>query len=130
VVIMQRDENGVPTLALVSLMVITERKNAEAALRASEEKFRSIAEISPDIIYIYTYPNNEILYINKDEIIGHTVESLKQNGGFKPFIHPDDMERVEKERESMYAGDENYARQTEYRLLNAQGEWEWLQNRI
>jgi len=67
--------------ASASIMDITERKRSEDALRESEEKFRSLAESSPDYIMRYdrqcrhTYMNPAALRVSglvKERIIGKT----------------------------------------------------------
>jgi len=73
------DENGNYTGSLGILTDITEQKRVEEELRASEEKYRTLAESSPDAIFIQN-PDGEYLYINStgaaflgkkpDEIIG------------------------------------------------------------
>ena len=55
---------------------ITDRKIAEEALRESETKFRSLAEQSPNMIFIHR--NGRVLYINQkcEEIMGHPRETF------------------------------------------------------
>jgi PAS domain S-box-containing protein len=55
---------------------ITDRKKAEDELRESEEKFRNLAEQSPNIIFINL--ERDIVYINKkyEEVMGYTLTDL------------------------------------------------------
>jgi two-component system NtrC family sensor kinase len=63
--------------ALISLRNITEHKQAEEALRQSEENFRALAENASDGIII-TRINGGIAYANRQaaEIAGYTVDGL------------------------------------------------------
>jgi len=53
---------------------ITEQKRAETALKESEEKFRSLAEQSPNMIFIIA--KDRIVYVNKkyEELMGRSKE--------------------------------------------------------
>jgi PAS domain S-box-containing protein len=73
------DEHGNPTGIIAICRDITERRKAEKALRESEEKFRSLAEQSPNIIFINK--KWKIVYANKrcEEIMGY-----KRNEYYSP----------------------------------------------
>ncbi|MHB8772946.1 MAG: PAS domain S-box protein [Syntrophales bacterium] len=83
---------------LLSLSVcrdITERKRVEAALRESEEKYRSIVEQTTEWIWetdlnrVHTYSNHAIAAIlgySVEELVGQTPDSL---------LHPEDRSEVD-----------------------------------
>jgi len=85
-----RDGTGQRFLGGVS-MDITKRKRAEAALRRSEESFRSLIEGSPEAIFVHR--GGPLVYVNasalsflglpEPEVVGAPV--LR-------FVHPDDQE--------------------------------------
>ncbi|MBU0460980.1 MAG: PAS domain S-box protein, partial [Nanoarchaeota archaeon] len=88
-----RDENGKVTGDLVMITDITEEKNAEDALKDSEEKYRSLVENANEVILIAQ--DRKLKYVNPkaEEIIGYTPEQLKSKS-FVDFIHPDDRRMV------------------------------------
>lgn len=69
----------------------TERKQAEQALRQSEERFRSLIEHALDIIMILT-PDNTISYISPsvEKVLGYAVADLVGQN-LVEFIHPEDL---------------------------------------
>jgi PAS domain S-box-containing protein len=81
----------------ISVWVIdfTERKQAVDALKASEEKFRELAENIQDIFWIRK--DTEMLYVSPayEVICGKTCESLyKDPNSFLNAIHPEDIGNV------------------------------------
>jgi two-component system sensor histidine kinase/response regulator len=75
---------------------ITARKEAEKALRESEEKFRTLAESAPAAILIVA--GEELLYVNRafESISGFSEEEALAMR-FWEFVHPD-MRKLVKER--------------------------------
>jgi two-component system nitrate/nitrite sensor histidine kinase NarX len=74
---------------------ISERARAEEALRESEEKFRNVAEQSPNMIFI----NNKgrVVYANKicEDVMGYTREELHSpDFDFLTLIAPESLDLV------------------------------------
>jgi PAS domain S-box-containing protein len=71
-----KDAEGNPQYIISVGRDVTERKRAEEALRESEEKFRNLAEESPNMIFISL--GVKMAYANKktQEVMGYTREEL------------------------------------------------------
>ena len=69
---MVTNADGQPFCMMASFIDITEHTGTEEALRISEEKFRTLAELSPNVIYIIG--KSGLLYVNRrsEEIAGST----------------------------------------------------------
>jgi PAS domain S-box-containing protein len=86
---------GVPIGVQGMARDITSRKAAEAAVKESEEKFRSIVETTNEWIWAidvegnYTYTNPAITYI-----LGYNVDEILKANVFE-FLHPDDRVELE-----------------------------------
>jgi PAS domain S-box-containing protein len=108
---------------------ITYRKNAEEALRYSEEKFRQLAEnITDSFILVDT---NRIIYLNPafEIIYGRKREELISNPEiYKEWIHPDDRTRIS-EKIGSQAFYESKTFNEQFRIVKPDGAVRWIWNR-
>lgn len=110
---------------LVSAMHdITARIEMEAALKASEEKFRLLIENSYDVMYTLD-PSGVITFVSPvwKRLLGHEVSEVVGRP-FRDFVHPDDLAAC---KEFLTTMAETRERQVgvEYRVLHRNGYWLW-----
>ncbi len=107
-------------------MDITERQQAERDLRESETRFRTLAEQSPDIIYIVEHPSKRPLYLNRDSLLGYSVSELEQPQEALLAVHPEEREELRAHWQRVVdSGTDIF----EFRLRDKEGQWEWVQSR-
>ncbi len=99
-----------------------------AKRKRSESRFRSLAENSPDFIYIWNAKDNAWAYSNRPSFLEHPVSSLTGPNNLAAYIHPNDRPRICAHWDNLAAAVE-YERTQEYRLCDAAGQWEWIQSR-
>jgi len=119
-----RDKQGRPQRTVGVTMDITERKRAEAALRESEERFRSLADTAPVHIWI-TNTDLRAEFCNQFGLsfAGRTTEELA-DGAWAELVHPEDQPGLLTEWGILSA-----ARGTgrfEYRTRRVDGEYRWV----
>ncbi|HEX4682235.1 MAG TPA: PAS domain S-box protein [Gemmatimonadaceae bacterium] len=104
---------------------ITERKNAELALRESEERYRFLAENATDML-ARTSPNGVILYTSPVcvKLLGYPANELAGRSVFE-FCHPDDLGivRAASARLLGHNGIETFT----YRVRRRDGHYVWFE---
>ncbi|MEZ4637462.1 MAG: PAS domain-containing protein [Caldilineaceae bacterium] len=112
--------------ALAMIRNISNRKDAEEALRASEQRFRNLINSSPDTICLIDTSTMDIVYANRDAFCGYSCKVLVEIA--EQTVHPDDWQRVaEQWRTLLTTGAAPNA--SEFRFRNQNGQWEWIQSR-
>ncbi|HTS68306.1 MAG TPA: PAS domain S-box protein, partial [Terriglobia bacterium] len=102
---------------------ISERKRAEEALRASEARFRVLAEAMPQIVWSAD-ATGAVDYLNPQafQFAGVRMEDAA-GWNWRSFVHPDDLAHTEAGwRRTLATGEED---QIEHRLRRADGEYRW-----
>jgi PAS domain S-box-containing protein len=99
-----------------------QRDEAEAALRQSEEKFRTIANAAPAVVWVTD--GTGIVFMNErwTELTGQPIgQALGQ--GWGACVHPEDDERLRPYRERCRQTGEPYEGEIRYRRRDGQYRW-------
>lgn len=104
---------------------ITDRKAAEHAIQDSEQRWRSLMQTLPQLIWT-SDPQGASSYFSPQfvDFCGYPSESLVDNG-WQQVIHPDDLEHVVQRWRHSIATCEPF--QDEHRVRRADGVYRWFQ---
>jgi PAS domain S-box-containing protein len=119
--------DGVPTHLRGLTIDITARKKNEEALVASEARYRVLADLNPQAIWMGA-PDGSITYANQNflDYLGLTIEELNFLGWLGAF-HPNDRQHVQETWNHSVASGEDYdleARIT--RARDGHARWWWI----
>jgi PAS domain S-box-containing protein len=106
---------------------VTDLRNAESILRASEEHHRSLIELHPQTPFVAN-ARGEVIEIGPEwvHVSGRPITQARGHG-WADSVHPDDLAET---RSKWAAARQNKARlDMEYRLLNGNGEYRWYRCR-
>jgi PAS domain S-box-containing protein len=114
-------------LFMEELWNIAERIRIEQELKKSEEKFRTVADLTYDWEY-WIAPNGDMIYCSPSctRITGYTPEEFIRRGDLLTnIVHPEDKsafyDHLEMDSEQNIEGDEH-----EFRIITKNGEEKWL----
>ena len=112
---------------------ISARKRAEAELGASQRFIERVAQSSPNILYVYDLKQKRYVYTNNRvyEILGHQPEFMTGVASefLHRFLHPEDAWLLERRVQDLSQAEDGQVFEYEYRLLNRDGEWRWINAR-
>ena len=116
-----KDKDGNVTAALELVLPITERKKVESSLKSSEEKFRNLAEQSPNIIFINQ--KGKVVYANTE---AENATGYKKEEFYSPkfnyidLVAPEYREFVKSQFIKHMKGEE--VRPYEYKIISKKGQ--------
>ena len=107
-----------------------ERKEAERALRVSEDRYRAVSELTSDYSYAYKVESDGEL-INEwgtgalARITGYTTEEVHARGGWESLIYSDDMSISIEKFKALFEG---RSMVVQYRILSKSGDVRWIRD--
>jgi PAS domain S-box-containing protein len=109
---------------------ITERKQAEEVLRESENRYRTVSELTSDYAYAYAVDVNDKLSLEwvtgaLQRITEYTREEVRSRGGWESLIYPDDLPIPMQQLKSLLA---NQPQTVEYRILTKSKKIKWIRD--
>jgi PAS domain S-box-containing protein len=119
-----RDKEGHTAGILGVFSDITERKRAEEALRASEDRFRIASETSNDVVYEWDLKQNVQWFGKIDEMLGYAPGEFPRTlDGWAASLYPEDLERVTAAIQAHLK--EKVPFDSEYRVRSKDGDYRW-----
>lgn len=116
------DADGQPAFFITQTQNITRRKEAEQALRDSEERFRLAARAANDVLWDWDIRTGEAWYSEGivDRLGTQTFDGRIDTRDWLQYIHPDDRERAGKRlREALSERSESWV--DDFRIISANG---------
>jgi PAS domain S-box-containing protein len=127
-----RDDTGKPHAFHGMMYDITERKQAEASLRESEQRFRTLIDQIPAVVYIDDASTNpgRVVFLSPyiQTMLGYTPDEWIQGGEelWKDRLYPDDRSRVLDQYKRSIENDEPL--DLEYRLFAKDERVVWVRD--
>ena len=122
-----RDAKGSAVRLIGTHTDITDRKRVEQALRESEQRFRTVTDASPVMVWM-SGTDKLCYYFNKRwlDFVGRTLEQESGNG-WAENVHPDDCDRCLQIYVTNFEARRPF--EMEYRLRHHTGEYRWIFDR-
>lgn len=123
------DAGGRVTQLVASAVDITQRKQAEATLHDSEERFRQVVENIREVFWMFDLDTKQVLYVSPgyEQVWGRPCSELyKTPRAWTEAIHSEDRERVLAAVNVKLTGGRY---NEEYRIIRPDGSVRWILDR-
>src|ERR1041385_6758749 len=109
---------------------ITQRKQAEALITESEQRYRAVTDLVSDYAYSYRIApegsiQQEWVTDAYHRITGYEAAEMRGGGAWQKLIHPDDFACANEHVERIFAGQQSVA---EYRIITKSGQVRYLRD--
>lgn len=124
-----RDESGAVSGVIVTYQDIDQEKRVEASLRESEERFRSFAEHSTNVLWIFDVEQDALEYLSPafEQVWGRPREGmLNRPEAWAGTMHPDDRPGARHTLEQILQG--GAALTHEFRIVRPDGSVRWIRD--
>ena len=122
------DENGYRG-AIGLVLDETDRKQAQDALKASEEKYRSLFENANEAVFVAQDGRFRLVNPKTVEMVGKPLDEILEKP-FVEFIHPEDRDMVLTRHRERTAGKSGLPEFYTFRIVDAGGRTRWVEIRV
>ena len=118
-----RDSAGRHIRTITTVEDIRVRKQTEEALKISEERFRKITEVMPQMVWVTKADGNHIFFNKRWYEYTGLDENSSSGWGWRNVLHPDDFDHTTQVwTHSLATGEPYYI---EYRMRRSDGVYRW-----
>lgn len=107
-----------------------ERVQTEKKLVEQQRFVQSIADSTPDILYVNDLMKKKYVFVNKQlkRTLGHSRKDIQdlEFEKIEPLIHPKDIKVIPRHIKKIVQASDNELIETEFRFKNKEGEWRWI----
>lgn len=126
-----RDEHGLPNEIIATWVDITKQKNADDALRVSQEQLQLSVDGSELALWDWSIKTGEV-FVNERwaNIVGYTKAELNPISiqTWTKLVHPDDLE-ISNTAINRHIQNETPVMEAEVRMRHKDGHWVWILDR-
>ena len=126
----ERDDEGIVCRSIGHVIDVTERKRAQAAMAASEERFRVAAEALQGVVYDWDVATDGVVRSDGLEtLLGFKPEEVPANvGWWRARMRPEDEQRVLAQIAQAAESGERRV-ESEFRIRHRDDHWVWVLDR-